>query len=221
MTDDPSITVDDEKGTVDQQIKNQILAIRSKIDDDERTLYVDRLSDPEYNLTIAQCNQFWGISVRQYLRAVKRLWNKDAPVNVDRVEQYWQTEKIGQVTLVPPDTDGYQFSLVEHRDSYRDMQLKRQIGISPHADLPEVKVQEFRGLQSVLNTNRVSATWLVTVDDSGPPPEHETVRVQSQQPIPKHILENAIEATDNFLQGAGIGLDITAQDYMADGEPGI
>jgi len=184
------------------------------------------MTDPQTNITTSQANYYWGVSVRQYLRSVKRLWNDSALESgghaaVDNVRHYWEQVPLGQTVLVPPDSDQYEFSLVEYSDEYDSQQLKRQIGLPAKADLPEPYKKTFRGLSSILDTNRVSHVWLVKTSTRGPPPEHETVRVEAVEPVPKHILENAVEATDNFLQSAGIGLDIAAEDYMADGEPGL
>lgn len=217
---EPDIRVDDEEGTVDTKVKNQIMNLRAMVDKDERNLYVDRLSDPRYNLNVQACNQYWGISVRQYLRGIKRLWNESA-ASVSGVSQYWEQTEIGREKLVPPDTDDYQFSLVEHSKRYSELQLKRMIGLPQEADLPEVKTKTFNGLNDVLAQNRIEATWVVTIDTTGPPPEHEQVTVSTVEPVPKHILENAVEAADNFLQQAGVGFDVVAEPYTADGEPGI
>jgi len=39
-------------------------------------------------------------------------------------------------------------------------------------------------------------------------------------PLPKHVLENAVEVADNFLQQAGLGFEIGVPDYRST-EPGL
>jgi hypothetical protein len=200
-------TVKNDEGLVDRKTKEQILGLRQQVDEDERTLYINRMSDPEYTVTIEEANQYWGISVRQYLRGIKRLWSEDTDAKIRNVEQYWQEQVIGTETLVPPDTRGYQFSLVAYSDISTG-ELRKHLGLPRGAELPEPQVKTFKGLHSVLSTNRIEHTWVVKTDTSGPPPRHETVQLQVAEPIPKHILENAVEAADNFLQQAGLGFEV-------------
>lgn len=221
-TNGTSQQVQDDEGTVDRKTKEQILALRKQVDDDERALYVERMSDPQYNLTIPEANQYWGISVRQYLRGIKRLWNDDTTQpGVENVQTYWAELEIGDERLVPPDQDGYEFSLLARHHEYDDTQLRRALGLPRDADLPQPVTKTFNGLYSVLKTNRIEHTWVVTTDSSGPPPEHETIQLHVAMPVPKHILENAVEAADNFLQQAGLGFDVSAPPYRGGEEPGL
>jgi hypothetical protein len=160
------------------------------------------------------------VSVRQYLRSIKRLWLSDGQPTVDGVEKYWQEVVLGSETIVPPDRDDYPFSRVAVSDE-DPKTLKRRLGLPWSASVPKPKTVTFEGLQSVLSQSRLAASWRVKVDDTGPPPDHEYVQLSIEQPVPKHILENAIEAADNFLQGAGVGFDIGGQPYMGGQEAGI
>jgi len=211
---DKNIQVPDDEGSVDEKVKTEILNLRKQVNEDERQLYINLMTDPETNLSTPQANYYWGISVRQYLRSVKRLWDDEEveesqDTALNNVKKYWQELVIGEETLYPPDTDGYQFSLMRHAERYDDKTLKREIGIPANADLPQPYTETFQGLSSVLNANRISRTWIVKTKVRGPPSEHETVTPQAVKPVPKHVLENAIEAADNFLQSVGIGLDIS------------
>jgi len=211
------VQVTDEENGVDQQLKNQVLSIRQTVDQDERKLFVDRLRDPEIPYSRAEANQDWGLSVRQYLRAIKRLWDDEGKIS--GVDEYWRQMHLGSVTLVPPDTDGYQFSAVAQDAPAAD--LRRHIGLPRGVDLPEPYEYVFRGLKDILNTRVVSQSWTVTVDNSGPPPAHERVMVQDATGVPKPVLENAVEAADAFLQQAGLGFETSLPDYYGGTEPGI
>jgi len=214
------VTVEDEEGVVDRKTKEHILSLRMQVDEDERSLYVEKASDPDYNLTVAEANQYWGISIRQYLRGIKRLWSNGENVDgVRNVERYWEEMKIGEERLVPPDKAGYQFSLVD-TGQYGDLELKQRLGLPRESELPEPVVKEFYGLNSVLNQNRIEQTWVVKTNMQGPPPEHESVVLHRVLPLPKHILENAVEVADNFLQQAGLGFEIGVPDYRST-EPGL
>lgn len=213
--------VNDDEGVVDRKTKEQILALRKQVDDDERALYVERMSDPQFSLSAAEANQYWGVSVRQYLRGIKRLWNDSEGAGVANVDNYWEEMTIGQERLVPPDKGEYQFSIMARHEEYDETALRRLLGLPRTVTLPKPEWREFKGLYSVLRTNRIEKTWVVTIDDTGPPPEHQSIQLQVAMPVPKHILENAVEAADNFLQQAGLGFDVSAPPYRGGEDPGL
>lgn len=215
------VTVEDEEGVVDRKTKEQIMDLRGQVDNDERTLYVERMSDPEFNFSVMQANQYWGISVRQYLRGIKRLWSDDDEMAVKNVDQYWEELVLGREQLVPPDKGDYQFSITRFEDKYSDRELRQLLDLPRGVDVPKPEEKVFRGLGSILKTNRISHTWFVKTSTRGPPPEHETMRLEVTAPVPKHILENAIEAADNFLQQAGVGFEVGVPAYMGGEEPGL
>jgi len=205
----PEYTVDDDEGYVDRQVKDHILNLRRQIDDDERRLYAERRADPTDSISVAEANHFWGLSIRQYLRGIKRLWGDD-DTDVKGVDDYWDTVRLGRVTLTPPDKDGYPFSKVAQARDASSIDMKRQLGVPLTAELPEPKTTEFYGLRSVLDENRIRERWEVTVEADGPAMAHQTILLTREIPVPKHILENAVEAADNFLQQAGLGFSTGA-----------
>lgn len=213
------VTIEDEEGVVDRKTKEHILSLRVQVDEDERSLYVEKASDPNYSLSVPEANQYWGISVRQYLRGIKRLWSSGDEVDgVRNVKEYWERMKIAEERIVPPDKDGYRFSLVDA--GHDDLALKQKLGLPKRSELPEPVVEEFRGLNSILSQNRIEKTWVVKTKMDGPPPEHESVVLRRVYPLPKHVLENAVEVADNFLQQAGLGFEIGVPDYRST-EPGL
>lgn len=215
------VTIDDEDGVVDKKTKEQILTLRKQVDDDERMLYVERMSDPQNSLSVAEANEYWGISVRQYLRGIKRLWNDKGDIHIKNVDHYWKQVELGTEKLVPPDKAGYPFSVVDKADDYSPAELKQYLGLPRRATLPEPQIARFLGLSSVLNESRLTHQWVVKTSMEGPPPMHETVTLSVEMPVPKHILENAVEAADNFLQQAGVGFDVGVPDYHGGEGPGI
>jgi hypothetical protein len=70
---DVGIEVSDEEGLVDKKTKEHILNLRVQIDEDERELFVNKATDPDQALSYVQATQYWSVSVRQYLRGIKRL----------------------------------------------------------------------------------------------------------------------------------------------------
>lgn len=218
-----SLTVNDHgENLVDEKIKKQVLELRSVVDDDERRIYVDRLrTDPQY--TRAEANQDWGVSVRQYLRAIKRLWPDEEDVPIAKEDYYWKRVPLSQNEyLYPHDKNGFRFSLVQHTERFAtERDLRNAIGLGPRGDIPEPYSITFKGLSSILNQNRIEHTWLITTHKQGPPPAHNIETVEQSMPIPKHILENAVEAADNFLQQAGLGFDVSMPAYEGEGGPGL
>ena len=213
--------VEDEGDVVDRQIKSHVLGLRKQIDEDERNIYVEMASDPTYDLSVDRANEFWGVSVRQYLRAIKRLWTTEDSSNVRNVDHYWRELLIGREDITPPDTHTHQFSLVQYTEEYSEQELRRAIGLPRDAEVPKPKRVEFFGLNSILNHTKVAETWTVQTDTTGPPPEHSSVTLQTEMAIPKHILENAVEAADAFLQQAGLGFKTAVPAYWGEGGPGL
>lgn len=220
------VQVTDEENSVDQKLKNQVLKLRQSVDEDERRLYVDRLRDPEMQYTRQAANQDWALSIRQYLRSMKRLW--DDRGDISGVGYYWAGDKnaagerlqLGSVELTPPDTQDRQFSMVAHKDA-DPRELRRALRLPRGVELPEPYIRPFVGLSDVLNNKVVEKAWTVTVDDTGPPRAHETRVLPAAKPVPKHILEATVEAADAFLQQAGLGFETSLPDYMGGEEPGI
>jgi len=99
---------------------------------------------------------------------------------------------LGRVELMPPDSDGYQFSAIAAASQMSDAMIRREIGLPRTADLPRPYVYEFNGLKDVLNTRVIDHSWTVTVDTSGPPPQHKHVSVSNATAIPKHVLERRL-----------------------------
>lgn len=214
------VTIEDEEGVVDRKTKEHILGLRVQVDEDERSLYVEKASDPNYDLSVHEANQYWGISVRQYLRGIKRLWSSGDEVDgVRNVKRFWEEMKIGEEKVVPPDKAGYRFSLVDS-GQWDEIVLKQKLGLPKRCELPKPVTKEFHGLNSILSQNRIEEMWVVKTKMDGAPPEHESVALRQMYPLPKHILENAVEVADNFLQQAGLGFEIGVPDYRST-EPGL
>lgn len=214
------VQVTDDENGVDQQLKQQVMAIRETVDNDERELYAGRMRNPELGYTRSEANQDWALSVRQYLRSIKRLWSPGGKIS--GVRQYWEELPLGTVELMPPNTKTYQFTAMAAAAERQPVaEVRRQYGLPRGADVPRPYEKEFQGLKDILNTRVVEHSWSITVDDSGPPPAHERVTVSNASAVPKHVLENAVEAADAFLQQAGLGFETSLPDYYGGSEPGI
>lgn len=214
------VRVDDDEGIVDRKTKEHVLSLRKQIDEDERLLYVELQASGKIGLQ--QANEYWGVSVRQYLRGIKRLWNDEdvGGSGVKNVEYYWKNKNIAEYDIPPPDTERFNFSELAYLDQ-NERAVKRQLGLPMGSTLPRPKPVKFFGLQSILEQRRIHMRWSVKVDDRGPAPEHEYVTLEREFPLPKSVLEQAVEVADNFLQQAGIGFETSVPPYMGGEEPGI
>jgi hypothetical protein len=199
---------DGDDNLIDRETRKHILNLRKQIDDDERQLFIESQTNPDIGLSHEQSTYYWSLSVRQYLRGIKRLWGDDIS-QVKNADNYWARyqrngqEGLGTMQLIPPDKDGYQFSLVAVDKDSAD--IKRALHLPPEAELPEPATKTFAGLADVLYTPQFEHTWSVTVD----PRNRKTITLQNARPVPKPILEETVEAADEFLQQSGLGFEIT------------
>jgi len=204
----PRKRIDDEEGKVDTQYKNRIIQNRIRVDDAEEALLVDAATDPDVTASRAKRVSIWGTMVKQYLRTIEPILRSD---DVDEAQRYYEEVEIGSVTLHPPDKDGYAFSTLQYRD-FEDKQLRRALDLPRGASLPEPEHIQFNGLVSIIEAPEIlSHRWAVTVDDSGPPPTHEQVLLEQTEIPDKQLYVDALRYADQFLQEAGLGIDISAE----------
>jgi len=204
---DPGITISDDEGLVDKELKRHILSLRTQIDEDERNLFVDKVADPGNDMRYIDAVEYWRIPVQQYLRGIKRLWTGGESNIVKNVDLYWQEKEIGSYQLIPPDKDGYEFSAIQYGDVTAE-DLQSQYNLPSASEVPQPKTVEFVGLQSVLERTRIGHHWTVNVSKRGAPRNWDTISLSKGLPIPKSILEQTVEMADDFLQRAGIGFKI-------------
>jgi hypothetical protein len=207
--DDSRKRVPDEEGTVDAKIKTQIIQSRNRVNRAEQELFVEAEVDPSINIPRNDRVVIWGTIVKQYLREIEPILRSD---EVQNATEYYKHKEIGEVNLIPPDTDGYQFSMVAYTDK-SDKQLRRMLGLPKGVDVPQVERIPLNGLKSIIEAPDVfQHRWTVTVDNSGAPPNHKEVYPHAQEIIGKQTLIDAVRHANQFLQDAGIGLDLEEED---------
>lgn len=202
----------DEDGKANDKIKNDILEIRQLVDVRDDDLFTAPLIDPELEINRQQATLAWGDTVRRFIRKIRVLLTKD---ELDESEKYFEEVHLGTETLVPPDTQEYQFSLFVTSD-LEDEQIKHKLNLPRSMDPPEPEPFEFNGLKSILEYRTLTHSWTVCVNDDGPPPEHEYVNLQQHKPVPKYILEEALMQADEFLDKVGIGIETDRDGLVKD-----
>jgi len=212
------IQVSDDEEYTDKKIKQRILNHRELLNDTQHQLYSARLVEPDVSYSEFDALLSWGNLVRSYIRDLSLLLNND---QLAQAQYFREGVDLGRVTIVPPEKDGYDFSLVA-QDIDDDMLIRRWDGFQRGANLPEPKQIPFTGLHSIIEHDRaVEAHWTVVKNPRASRPNQEVITLHSQQPIPKRVYEKALMAADEFLQQCGIGLDINASDYDGGETPGL
>jgi len=208
--DEPDKEVVDEENSVDQKIKTWIIETRKRVDKAEEKIFVDSATDPNVQISREEQIMTWATIVKQFLRTIEPILQEE---EMKRANYYYNDVEIGGKKLHPPDTNGYEFSLLRHMEDKSDNEKRRALGLPKGADLPEPKPIVFTGLKDVIERPPVlQHQWVVTVDNRGPPGTQEEVYPRAQTVVPKKIYEDAVRKATRFLQQAGIGLEVGEED---------
>jgi len=197
----PAVVSDD--GKVDRELKTRIIELRKMVDDREDALFTLPIIDPDVNVDHREAVAAWGGVVRRYLRGIEPILVQD---DIQHADHYYKHVDLGTVELVPPDKNGVQWSKFALYD-VDDATLKQEMGLNPQADPPTAYTHTFTGLGMILKEEVVANTWTVNLNN-GVGASADIVHLENAKPIPKYILENAVRHADQFLQDAGIGLEI-------------
>lgn len=195
----------DEEGSVDSQIKQRILNSRETVNQNENVLFTERLISPEVDLSKDQAIIAWGHSVKRYIRDVEILLRNE---RLEESRYYYKEVDLGQVTLYPPNKGGYEFTRFYTSDTDNTL-LKKDMGLPKDMQVPEPYTHTFTGLEDIIESEEyVYTQWTVYTNKQGPPTEWDEMPLDAAQPVPKEVYEKAVRETDQFLQSAGIGIDI-------------
>lgn len=212
--------VTDEEGTVDEKLKARIINARQRVDDREDTVYIEAELDPDVSLYNGR-SQIWGVAVRQYLRAIEPLLKSD---KIDRSDHYYREIELVDRPVYPPNeckifedpTDKPDDETIQWDMFYQDGKSNTSIvknnplfgrGFEP----PGPKRFTVTGLKDVIDGAVETFTWQVPLNPRAIPPEQKYLKTVRQVGMDKQTLENAVRKADDFLQQAGIGLEIGHQ----------
>jgi len=216
--DEDIIEIGDEDKFSDRKIKQRILNARDRVGAAHDELYSQRLVNPDVNYSEQEVLFAWGNMIRAYIRDLGVFLNND---DLPAARKYREDVEIGQVRMIPQPTDGIDFTKVMH-EGYTDEDLRRLWDFGRNAELPEPQTITFNGLMSLVERdNYLMERWLVVPNPRAAPPNQKRIEIVDKKPIPKHIYEKALQVSDSFLQNIGIGADIEAEAYTADGDPGL
>lgn len=214
--DSPGQKVLDEEGTVDQKVKQRILQARQRVDDREDYLYIEAPVEDGKSISDLQQVIYWGVAVKQYLRAIEPLLRSD---DVSKANEYYKEKSLGSVKLTPKDTDRYPFSKVVSGE-IDPMQFKIQHGLERGVSLPYPVTKFFVGLEDIIEAGQtVSKTWQVKTGAFSDPQANGVVVTKDERPIPKPIYESAVREADAFLQQAELGVNVGAPEVNSHPDP--
>lgn len=185
--------VEDEEGFVDKEVKKRILENRQEVDEWSRSLFS---AERTGGIDTEDAVMIWRDRVVEYLTSIEPLLRDDS---LPDARHAYLREPLGVAVLEPPE---------EYQQEPGRPSIEELVERGPEwfrGDPPEPKQQTFQGLKSVIETERVTAEWEVPVDTDRPP-RREREQVHKQQPVPKHVLENAVRVADEFLHQIGIGV---------------
>lgn len=208
MTDDksPGRFVKDEDNVVDQQLKSRIVNVRRSVDDREDLLFVQ--APLNGGIDAEKQLRAWGTTVRQYLRAIRPLLTTS---DVRSAPYYWESVELGEMTAYPPEDD---IPWSAFYGSGNTQHLKQELGLPPNFEPPAPKAIEFTGLRSIIQNPSITFQWTVDVNPGIGGNTERTLTVQ--RPPEKRIYERAVSQADEFLQQAGVGLDIGFKEISED-----
>jgi len=196
----------DEEGDVDKALKRRIIQARERVDETELALYRDAAIQPDVKLNEFEKIYIYATTVKQFLRRIEPLLRTE---NVPNNKHYYRQVEIVEegVDITPPDTEGYQFSLIGYSDR-SDRELRHMLNLPRGVDLPKPFTIPFNGLKGIIEREPIlQHQWEVCVQKKGARPNWEFVYPTVEKPVPKRVYENAVRKADMFLQQAGIGLD--------------
>jgi len=194
-------------GDVSSRLKRRIIDARQRVDDTEHYLYVEAPVEENKHVNNVQQDIYWGMIVKQFLRTIGPILRTDDLNETADSTEYYEDVELGTLTLVPQDTEAVPFR--EYIQSgMTATQFRLRYGINDTADLPEPKGVEFTGLKEIMQSDgTVRESWSVVMEDGS------LVQTQAEQAIPKQVYERAITEADDFLQQAGIGIEIDAEPH--------
>jgi len=212
----------DEEKTVDQKIKSRIIDTRKRVAKREDDIFVGASLDDEITLSRPEQVNIWATSVRQFLRAIEPLLKSP---EVEESHYFYEEIPIYEDMLYPRDgetllyvnggadttTQDIMWSLLKS-DQITNRELEQRTHFSKSFEPPEPEPVKLHGLKSIIETEMISAGWTVPLNPGVLPGQDSYVaKPQIKQPLPKEALEKAVRIGDEFLQNAGIGLEIGHQ----------
>lgn len=199
--------VNNEENYSDQKIKERIHKSRTQLTEARNKLETARLIEPSVDYSEFQANVAWGKLVQSYIRDLSILLNN---ANVQDSEYYRDDVELGYLTLVPQNVEGVPFSDIVYDDVDKDDIVRRSSELGRGADVPRPEHVRFTGLLDLCQYDIVlEKQWSVVANPRAAPPNQRRIQTADRKPIPQSVFKKALMEADEFLQGSGLGLDMS------------
>lgn len=207
--DAPEMQVQDTDNVLDRQLKKRLINLRNQVDERWDDIFVKSVIAGENPNTSPELLQAWGAAAKQYLTAIEPLLVDE---DITDSQHYYREIPIGEVELVPPDTDDIPFSEIAQTEG-NELHFRLRYDLPDRMELPESETVTFTGLREVIERPALlTHTWNLQAG-----PEHGGVlRLTARQVVPKEVYRNAVRHADQFLQNAGVGFEISAAGLAED-----
>jgi len=204
---DEDLEVSDEEKYSDKKIKKRILNTRELLVHTKNRLETERLVEPEVEYSEFEAFAAWANLVQSYLYELGILLNNE---EVPDAEHYRDELELGSIRIIPEDTDGIPFSNIIYDGVDAEDIIHQSSRLQRGCELPEPVTVAFDGLMAVAETDLViERQWVVTANPQAAVPNQDRITVVGRQPVPEKVFQNALVESDQFLQQAGIGLDLS------------
>lgn len=218
----------DEENRINNRLKDRVLDARDRVATNENEVFVKAPLSNDINRSRAELVEIWGTSVKQYLKTIEPLLRSD---ELARAEYFYTELPIIDKTVIPKDgptvvsegNDRTQKDInwsrfyaeeIENWHLIRDTPL-----FGPGFEPPEPKKVELYGLKSIIETSGIAKSWRVPLNpgsDFGK--QTRVAHPVYEEPLSKPTLEYAVRKADQFLQEAGIGLEVGDPTSEADAD---
>jgi len=208
----------DEEGTVDRKVKDRILKSREMVDQAETELFIRKYEDMRNSLPRGASHEDvesaladrWAVVVKQYIRTVRPLFVSD---EIEGASEYWEEIPIVDEMVYPSPQKGVDWRrfYTSDQDDYT-VASSMEMNVEPAFEAPEPKRVTLNGLKMLEEFESKRLTWTVVLTPSKFGKARKTMSLEDHFTLTKPVYEKAVELTDEFLQQAGIGLQISAGD---------
>jgi hypothetical protein len=218
----------DEENRIDNRLKDRVLDARDRVATNENEVFVKAPLSSDITRTRAELVEIWGTSVTQYLKTIEPLLRSE---ELSRAEYFYTELPIIDKRVIPPDgptvvsegNDRYEKQInwsrlygseIDNWEIIRDTPL-----FGPGFEPPEPKPVELYGLKSIIETGGISESWRVPLNPgSAFGKQTRVAHPVYKEPLSKSTLEYAVRKADQFLQEAGIGLEVGDPKSEADAD---
>lgn len=189
-------------GSVDQRVKDRILASRENVDQTRRMVYVQGALDPQTDLSRDELNHIFATAVREYIQNTEPILRDES---VQHSAEFYTRKKIAEEEIYPPESNGIDWATLAAADN--PTPLMRRLGLPPDFDAPKPKLISLVGLKQVLETEEKTVSWTVVENPSAAPPNQRTRKLTRTWRPRRKVLNRAVRLTDEFLHTAGVGVE--------------